>query len=210
MFVVLLGAPGVGKGTQAKLLERELGIPQVSTGDMLRAARAAGSELGDQVRAVMDLGGLVSDDIIIALVKDRLAAADAAGGALFDGFPRTLAQAESLAGAVTLNRVVSIDVPEEDIVRRLAGRRTCSACGSPFHVEFGPSTRADGSCDRCGGELIQRPDDTAEAVRNRLAVYRRDTEPLVGYYQARGLLRRVDGTGDPSAVTARLRAAIKG
>jgi len=140
MFIVLLGAPGVGKGTQAKVLELELGIPQISTGDMLRAARSAGSALGDRVRAVMDGGGLVSDDIIIALVKERLGAADAAKGAMFDGFPRTVAQAEALGQALTLDCVVSIDVPESDIVRRLAGRRTCQSCGTTFHVEFGPTS----------------------------------------------------------------------
>ena len=208
MFVVLLGAPGVGKGTQAKLLERELGVPQISTGDMLRAARAAGSELGLRVQAVMDAGGLVSDEIILDLVRDRLARSDAAKGALFDGFPRTRAQAEALGTIVSLDRVVSLDVPEADIVRRLAGRRTCGSCGALFHVEFSPSRGPDGRCEKCGGELMQRADDAEASIRHRLDVYRASTAPLVEFYQTRGLLRRVDGTGETQAVTARVRAAI--
>lgn len=208
MNVVLLGAPGVGKGTQAKVLEQVLGIPQVSTGDMLRAARAAGSELGKQVQAVMDRGQLVSDDIILALVRERLAQPDASRGALFDGFPRTIAQAEALEAIAPIAHVVSIDVPESDILVRLAGRRSCGTCASPFHVAFSPTTRSDGRCDKCGGELVQRADDAESAVGTRLSAYRAQTEPLVGFYGGRGVLRRVDGVGAMDVVTARIRQVL--
>jgi adenylate kinase len=210
MYVVLLGAPGVGKGTQAKVLEVELGIPHVSTGDMLRSASKAGSDLGKRVQEVMDSGGLVSDEIILALVRERLQAPDAARGALLDGFPRTAHQAEVFLGMVKLRRVVSVEVPEEDIVRRLAGRATCGSCGSTFHVDFGPSLRVANACDKCGGALNHRPDDEVDAVRHRLAVYHESTEPLVGFYEQRGLLSRVDGRGSLGEVTARIRAAITG
>ncbi len=208
MNVILLGAPGVGKGTQAKVLERTLGIPQVSTGDMLRAARASGSPLGQRVQAVMDAGGLVSDDIILDLVRERLSREDARGGALFDGFPRTLPQAAALAAVVSVDHVVSLEVPESDIVERIAGRRSCGSCAAPFHVRFSPTSRADGRCDKCGGELVQRADDDEAAVTNRLSVYKAQTAPLIEYYAARNVLRRVDGVGAPAEVTARIRQTM--
>ncbi len=208
MNVVLLGAPGVGKGTQAKFLEGLLGIPQVSTGDMLRAARKAGTALGSRVQAVMDAGQLVSDDIILELVRERLTQPDSANGALFDGFPRTIAQAEALESFAPIAHVVSIEVPAADILVRLAGRRSCSSCAAPFHVAFSPTTRADGRCDKCGGELVQRADDHESAVSTRLGAYAAQTEPLVGFYSARGVLRRVDGVGSLDAVTARIRQVL--
>lgn len=208
MNLILLGAPGAGKGTQAKVLTRRLGIPQVSTGDMLRAARASGSELGERVAAVMDDGRLVSDEIILALISDRLKQPDAGGGVIFDGFPRTVAQADGLVAlGVGIDHVLSIDVPEGLLVERLGGRRTCRACAAMFHVEFKAPAK-EGVCDKCSGELYQRADDNEDSIRNRLGVYHQDTAPLVRYYSEKGLLREIQGTGTPHEVTARINAVI--
>jgi len=209
MFLILLGAPGAGKGTQAKLLQATYGIPQISTGDMLRAARASGSELGKRVQAVMDGGGLVSDEIVLALVEERLTQDDAAGGAIFDGFPRTVAQAEALGqlSGVTIDHVLSIDVPESRLVRRLAGRRTCRSCGAMYHLDFKPTAR-EGVCDACGGETYQRADDNEDSIKNRLSVYHDNTAPLISYYAGKGLLREIDGVGELSDVTARIEAVV--
>jgi adenylate kinase len=197
--VVLLGAPGSGKGTQAERIAPAFGVPHISTGDMLRAAVTAGSELGLSAKRYMDVGELLPDDVVIGIIGERLAQADSTVGFLLDGFPRTIEQAKALDAMLAdagraLTNVLLIDVPEEELVERLAGRRTCRACGKGYHVIFNPP-RQEGICDACGGEVYQRVDDNEETVRNRLAVYRRQTEPLIDYYAKQGLLRVVSGGG---------------
>ena len=193
MRLILLGAPGAGKGTQAHFICRQYGIPQISTGDMLRAAVKAGTPLGLAAKKVMDSGALVSDDIIIGLVLERLRAPDCANGYLFDGFPRTIPQAEAMKKAgVALDYVLEIDVPDSAIVERMGGRRVHVASGRTYHVKFNPP-KVDGKDDVTGEDLIQRDDDKEETVKNRLAVYHAQTEPLVAYYNAWG------ATGDASA-----------
>lgn len=198
MRLILLGPPGAGKGTQAQFICDTLGIPQISTGDMLRAAVAAKSELGLQVKQVMDEGGLVSDEIIIALVKERIGQDDCAGGFLFDGFPRTIVQAEALIDAsIDLDCVVEIQVPDEEIVSRLAGRRVHPGSGRVYHLKFNPPA-VEGKDDETGEDLIQRDDDTEATVRDRLAVYHRQTHPLVEFYTARAeqkILRYIGVSG---------------
>jgi adenylate kinase len=209
MRLVLLGPPGAGKGTQAKLLTERLGVPQISTGDMLRAAVAAGTPLGRQAKAFMERGALVPDDVIIGLVQERLRAPDCAGGYILDGFPRTVVQAQALAAVpgVRLDRVLSLEVAAEDVVARIAGRRTCQRCGAMYHVRFSPSREA-GRCDACGGPTVQREDDREETVRRRLAVYAEQTAPLLAHYEAAGLLRRVPGTGGIPEIFQRLLQAL--
>jgi adenylate kinase len=211
MRIIFLGPPGAGKGTQAKLLVERLGVPQVSTGDMLRAAVKAGTPLGLEAKAIMDRGGLVPDPVIIGLVRERLQATDSARGFILDGFPRTAAQAEALEAllgdlGVTLDHVLSLDVSSEELVERIAGRRTCK-CGAMFHVRFSPS-RLAGRCDACGAETFQRDDDREETVRRRLQVYHEQTAPLIRFYQQRGLLRPIPGTGDISEIFARMVRAL--
>ena len=182
MRVILLGAPGAGKGTQAKHITEKYGIPQISTGDMLRAAVKAETELGLQVGQVMASGGLVTDDIIIALVKERIQELDCANGFLFDGFPRTIPQAQAMIDeSVEIDVVLEIDVPDDEIVKRLSGRRVHLDSGRVYHVEFNPP-KLEGKDDETGEDLIQRDDDKEETVRNRLAVYHEQTEPLVNFY----------------------------
>ncbi len=212
-LVILLGPPGAGKGTQAKRLATKLAVPQLSTGDMLRDARAAGSELGKQVAAIMDAGKLVSDDIVIALIDDKLGRDVTRNGAIFDGFPRTVAQAEALdrllaARGRKITRAVLMDVPDAEVVRRNSGRRMCVTCQHTYHLEFAPPKVA-GVCDIDGGKLIQRPDDRPEKIQARLSAYHRDTAPLIGYYDHKGLLRRVDGVGPQDEVSARLASALE-
>lgn len=195
MMLVLLGPPGSGKGTQAKLLFEQFGCPQISTGDMLREAVRKGTGLGCKAKAVMDAGGLVSDEIVIGLIRERLQEPDCANGCTLDGFPRTVVQAEALAALIAGQfeiRVLYFDVPEDVLVRRLTGRRNCVACGAIFNVSSAPSARPD-VCDRCGGALTQRDDDREETVRRRLAVYRSQTEPLIEWYRSRGVLETVSG-----------------
>ncbi|RDL44720.1 adenylate kinase [Marinomonas piezotolerans] len=217
MRVILLGAPGAGKGTQAQFITEEFGIPQISTGDMLRAAVKAGTELGLKAKAVMDAGQLVSDDIIIGLVKERLKEDDCVKGALFDGFPRTIPQADALKEAgVAIDFVVEINVADEEIVKRMSGRRVHEASGRTYHVVYNPP-KVEGKDDETGEELIQRPDDTEETVRKRLGIYHDQTAPLIGYYQAwqetdaatAPKFVKVDGVGDLNEIKQGLIAALK-
>lgn len=214
MRMILLGAPGAGKGTQAQYITEKFGIPQISTGDMLRAAVKAGSELGQQVKAVMESGSLVTDDIIIALVKERISEDDCRDGFLFDGFPRTIPQAQALEDAgVDIDVVLEIDVPDEEIVRRLSGRRVHPGSGRVYHLEHKPP-KQDGVDDVTGESLIQRDDDKEETVRKRLQVYHEQTEPLVEFYESlaeekSGLqFKRVSGVGSIEEITTSLDRAL--
>jgi adenylate kinase len=214
MRIILLGPPGAGKGTQAKLLIERLQVPQISTGDMLRAAVKDGTPLGKQAKAFMDRGALVPDDVIIGLVRERLQSPDCARGYILDGFPRTVAQAEALEKTLadlrlSLDHVLCLDVPSEDLVVRIAGRRTCRQCGAMSHVRFSPTAR-DGVCDVCGGDTYQRDDDREETVRRRLTVYADQTAPLARFYEGRGLLRRVAGTGEIGEIFARMVRSLGG
>lgn len=210
--LILLGPPGAGKGTQAALLTEDFGLPHISTGDMLRAAREAGTELGLLAKRYMDAGELVPDEVVIGLIVERLAADDARDGFLLDGFPRTIEQADALgveleAGGRRLTAVLLIDAPDDIVVMRISGRRVCRKEGHVYHVEFDPPKHAD-RCDIDGSELDQRADDAEATVRNRLSVYHDQTEPLISYYDDRGLLRRFDGTRAPAAVHEHIRATL--
>ena len=214
MRVILLGAPGAGKGTQAKFITEKFGIPQISTGDMLRAAVKAGTELGLIAKSVMDSGGLVSDDLIINLVKERISQDDCKNGFLFDGFPRTIPQAEALVKAgVELDHVLEIAVEDEEIVQRIAGRRVHEASGRVYHIVYNPP-KVEGKDDVTGEDLVQRKDDTEETVRHRLSVYHSQTKPLVEFYQklaaANGKPKysHVEGVGSVEAITAKVLAAL--
>lgn len=216
MRLILLGAPGAGKGTQAAMICQKYGIPQISTGDMLRAAVKAGTPLGVAAKQVMDAGGLVSDDIIIGLVKERITMPDCANGFLFDGFPRTIPQADAMKHAgVPLDAVLEIDVPEEAIIERMSGRRVHAASGRTYHVKYNPP-KAEGLDDVTGEPLIQRDDDKEATVRKRLQVYQDQTRPLVDYYAswaANGAAdapryRKISGTGSVEEITARALAAL--
>jgi adenylate kinase len=193
MRLILLGGPGAGKGTQANYIKERYQIPQISTGDMLRAAVKAGTELGQKAKAVMDAGGLVPDDVIIGLVKERIKESDCQKGFLFDGFPRTIPQADAMkAAGVAIDAVVDIDVPDEEIIKRMSGRRVHLASGRTYHIVFNPP-KAEGKDDVTGEPLIQRDDDKEETVRKRLEVYHAQTEPLIGYY------RNWEASGDAAA-----------
>jgi len=216
MRLILLGAPGAGKGTQATVICKRFGIPQISTGDMLRAAVKAGTPLGLEAKKVMDSGALVSDEIILGLVKERIAQPDCAGGFLFDGFPRTLPQADALKlGGVELDYVLEIDVPDSAIIERMSGRRVHAASGRTYHLRFNPP-KVEGRDDATGEELIQRVDDLEETVKKRLEVYQRQTRPLVEYYQrwaASGepgapAYRRISGLGSVEEIGERALAAL--
>ena len=197
----MLGAPGAGKGTQAAILSGRLGIPTISTGNILRSAVKNGTSVGLQAKSYMDAGKLVPDQVIIDIIAERLAEADCAKGYILDGVPRTIAQAEALEKAgISFDAVVSIEISEEEILRRMGGRRVCGACGASYNVEFVPP-RVEGICDSCGGTLIQRKDDTPETVRERLKVYHTETEPLVDFYGSRGLLRPVRSADTKEATT---------
>jgi adenylate kinase len=197
--VILLGGPGSGKGTQAERIVARFGMPHISTGEMLRAAVAQGTEMGLAAQRSMEAGALVPDEVVIGVVRDRLAEADAQDGFLLDGFPRTIAQAERLdamlaEGGRAVTHVILLDVPEDELVVRLAGRRMCKGCGKGYHIAFDPP-KTEGVCDVCGAMLYQRSDDNEATVRNRLGVYRAQTEPLVGYYEAHGVLKTAHGGG---------------
>ena len=201
MKLILLGAPGAGKGTQAERLCKTLEIPTISTGNILRAAIKNGTPTGLKAKAFMDAGQLVPDEVIIGIITERLAEEDCKNGYILDGVPRTIAQAEALEKAgIQFDAVVSIEISEEEIIRRMSGRRVCAACGSSYNVEFVPPRR-EGVCDNCGGKLIQRKDDTPETVRERLKVYHTETEPLVDFYANRGLLRPVRSADTKEATT---------
>ena len=193
MKLILLGAPGAGKGTQAEILSKKLGIPTISTGNILRAAVKAGTSVGLKAKSYMDAGKLVPDDVILDIIEERLAQPDCNGGYILDGVPRTIAQAEALEErGIIFDHVISLEVSDEDIVKRMDGRRVCSHCGTPFHIESNPPKVAD-VCDVCGGELIERDDDKPETVRHRLEIYHQSTEPLKDFYQKRGKLDPVAG-----------------
>jgi adenylate kinase len=210
MKVILLGPPGAGKGTQAKFICEKFGIPQISTGDMLRAAIKAGTPLGKQAKKVMDAGQLVSDDIIMGLVRERLKQPDCKRGYLFDGFPRTIPQAEAIAQeGVGIDHVLEIDVPDEEIITRMSGRRVHPGSGRVYHVNFNPP-KEEGRDDLTGEPLVQREDDREDTVRKRLEVYRAQTRPLIDYYQrlAGGKYRRISGRGSVEDVRSRALAAL--
>jgi adenylate kinase len=208
VFILFLGAPGAGKGTQAVKLSEKLGIPHISTGDMFREAVSKGTELGKKAKEYMDRGELVPDEVVIGIVKERISQPDCEKGCILDGFPRTVAQAEALDSALSelgkkVDFVINVEVGEDEIIRRLTGRRTCRNCGAVYHVVFNPPKSGE-VCDVCGGELYQRDDDTEETVRNRLKVYEEKTAPLIDYYRTRGVLYGVNGEQPVEDVTAEI------
>lgn len=212
MNIILLGPPGAGKGTQAKRLIEKYGIPQISTGDMLRAALKAGTPLGLEAKKFMDQGALVPDSVVIGLVKERIQQPDCKKGYMLDGFPRNVSQAEALDKMLgelgqKIDHVVSIEVPSEELVGRLTGRRTCRNCGAGFHVMFDPPKK-EGVCDKCSGELYQRDDDNVATVTSRLQVYEGQTKPLIDYYQKQSKLRPINGVGDMKDIFGRITAVL--
>ena len=208
MKLILLGAPGAGKGTQAEILCKRLGIPSISTGNILRAAIKEGTPTGIQAKSYIDAGQLVPDEVIIGILNERIACSDCANGFILDGVPRTIAQAKAMEQAgIEIDAVIAIEISEDEILRRMSGRRVCEACGSSFNMEAIPP-RVEGICDNCGGKLIQRQDDTPETVHKRLEVYHRETKPLVGYYAERGLLRTVDVSDSKEGTFHRIMALL--
>lgn len=214
MKLVLLGPPGCGKGTQAKRLETAFGLTQLSTGDMLRAAVAAGTEYGKQAQEVMDSGNLVSDEIVVAIVADRLGQADVSDGFILDGFPRNVAQAEALdtildSKGIKLDRVIEMTADDDALVERITGRYTCNDCGKGYHDTF-ETPKVEGVCDKCGStRFSRRADDNAQTVRSRLKVYHEQTSPVVAYYQNSGILQTVDGMADIDEVTRQMKEVLK-
>ena len=209
MRLILLGAPGAGKGTQAEILSKLLDIPTISTGNILRAAMKAGTEVGLKAKSYVESGKLVPDDVIIGIIRERLAEPDCAKGYILDGVPRTIPQAQTMEDmGIDIDCALSIEVEDDVIVRRMSGRRTCRDCSSTFHVENNPP-KVDGKCDFCGGELTIRADDAPETVKNRLLTYHRDTEPLKAFYDERGKLRTVDNQPSIEATTAAIRKALE-
>lgn len=213
MKLMIMGPPGAGKGTQAEVLVKELGITHISTGDMFRAAIKEGTEMGKKAKEYMDKGQLVPDEVVVGMVKDRLSQPDCAKGFLLDGFPRTLAQAEALSNTIDelgmkFDGVINIDVPRERLMARLTGRRVCKGCGASYHVIFNPP-KSEGVCNTCGGELYQRSDDNEETVSNRLDVYEAQTQPLIDYYKERGLLLNINGDQEIDKVLKEILAALK-
>ena len=209
MKLILLGAPGAGKGTQDEVICDHLHIPSVSTGNLLREAVKNQTEYGMKAKSFMDSGKLVPDEIVLALLKERIAQDDCKGGFILDGFPRTVAQAQTLEEmGVIVDAVIDIEVPDEAITQRMSGRRVCEACGASYHIVSKP-TKVDGVCDRCGGKLVVRKDDQPETVKDRLNVYHNQTEPLIEYYKKSGKLKVVDGQGDVSEVSSRTLAALE-
>jgi adenylate kinase len=215
MNIILLGPPGAGKGTQAKILEERHGLKQLSTGDMLRAAAAEGTELGRRAKSVMDRGDLVSDDIVVAIIAERLGRPDVSKGFILDGFPRNTAQAEALdrmlaSKKLKLDRVIEIKVDDEELIRRIAGRYTCAKCGKGYHDQFAPALKA-GICDNCGSkDFIRRPDDNEKTVRDRLKVYNKQTAPLISHYRKKGALKTVDGMAAIKEVARQIERSLNG
>ncbi len=206
MKIIMLGAPGAGKGTQAKKIADKYGIPHISTGDIFRANIKNGTELGKKAKAYMDQGALVPDELVVDLVADRVKQPDCEKGYVLDGFPRTIPQAESLDKVLAsmgqkIDYAINVEVPDENIVRRMSGRRACVGCGATYHIVYAP-TKAEGICDRCGEKLILRDDDKPETVTKRLSVYHEQTQPLIEYYGKQGSLKEVDGTMDMEDVFA--------
>ena len=202
MNLILLGAPGAGKGTQAEVICNHLSIPAISTGNIIREALSKGTEMGLKAKSFIDAGQLVPDDVVIGIIKERLAKDDCKNGFILDGFPRTIPQAEALDNmGIVIDKVIEIEVPDEKIVTRMSGRRVCSKCGASFHLEHRKPAK-EGICDVCGGELIQRKDDHPDTVLDRLKVYHEQTEPLKGYYEKAGLLTIVEGQEDVADTTA--------
>ena len=212
MNLILLGAPGAGKGTQAELLVKKLSIPAISTGNMLREAMAKGTELGKKAKQYMDEGALVPDELILGIVADRVAQSDCAKGFILDGMPRTIPQAEALTAALEkigqkMDYAIDVDVPDENIVNRMSGRRACLNCGATYHIVSIP-TKVEGICDRCGSPVVLRDDDKPETVQKRLSVYHEQTQPLIDYYKAQNILKTVDGTQPMEKVFADIVAIL--
>ncbi|MBP3620596.1 MAG: adenylate kinase [Lachnospiraceae bacterium] len=204
MKIIMLGAPGAGKGTQAKMLAAKYDIPHISTGDIFRANIKNGTELGAKAKEYMDKGLLVPDELVVDLIMDRFKADDCKNGYILDGFPRTIPQAEALDKALTavgesIDYAINVEVPDENIVNRMSGRRACVGCGATYHIKYSP-TKVEGKCDTCNGDLIIRDDDKPETVLNRLNVYHEQTQPLIDYYSGKGVMREVDGTVDMQLV----------
>ena len=214
MKIVMLGAPGAGKGTQARMISEEFGIPQISTGDIFRANIRNQTELGKKAKAYMDQGLLVPDELTLDLVVDRLAQDDCSNGYILDGFPRTIPQAEALTFALKSQKMkidfaIDVEVPDENIVQRMSGRRACPGCGATYHIKYNPPVQ-EGICDECGAELIQRDDDKAETVQKRLDVYHAKTQPLIAYYKEQGCMYSVDGTRTMEEVFSDIQEILKG
>ena len=212
MNIILIGPPGAGKGTQAKRMIERLSIPQISTGDMFRAAVQAGTPMGRKAKEYMDKGSLIPDDVVIGVVDERLKKDDCKHGYVLDGFPRTIEQAKALDGLLAmagskLDHVVVIAVPDDYLVQRLTGRRTCKGCGYMHHIEF-DKPKKEGICDKCGGELYLRDDDKEETIRQRLTTYNQQTAPLIEYYSAKGIVRTIDGTGAMNKVENAIKVTI--
>jgi len=208
MNVILLGSPGSGKGTQTEYLTKQLEVPGVSTGNMLRGAIRMGTQIGLEAKACIDAGQLVPDDVIVKIIKERLARPDCANGFILDGFPRTLAQAEALDNiGIHVDAVLSLEVPDEDIEERMSGRRSCEDCGNAYHVQSKPP-RVEGACDACGGKLFRRADDNPETVRARLIVYHENNEPLKGYYELKGKLRTIPARDEIGKIADRCLEAL--
>jgi adenylate kinase len=212
VIVILLGPPGAGKGTQAAAIVKSLNVPHVSTGDIFRANLECETALGLEAKKYMDQGQLVPDDLVVRLVADRLNKQDTQNGALLDGFPRTIVQAQALADILAaqgkkVDVCLLLEVPDEDLIARLSGRRVCRRCGAGYHAQYSP-TKVENVCDQCGGEVYQRDDDSAETIKNRLAVYHKQTKPLVDWYQSRGLLKAINGQNDPQTVEAEIQKAL--
>ena len=208
MNLIFLGAPGAGKGTLAAQLSKEYGTPQISTGDIFRAAVKEGSELGRKVQGIMEKGELVPDSLTVELVEERLAQADAQNGYILDGFPRTIAQADALASFQKIDMAINFNTSDEVVIRRLSGRRVCRSCGAIYHVENMPP-KFKGKCDKCGGELYTRDDDTIESIKNRLRVYKDQTEPLIEYYRSKGFLRDIDSSTSPEESFSQIKSLLE-
>lgn len=213
MLIILLGSPGAGKGTQAERLVKQFHLAYIATGDILRAAVKSGTPLGRQARSYMEQGQLVPDEVVVGIVQERLADPDCAGGAIFDGFPRTVAQAHALEQVLgdigkKVDRVIYIEVEEEELITRLTGRRVCRECAATYHIKFNPP-RVRNVCDQCGGELYQREDDSLSTVQERLQVYKRQTAPLVDYYRGKGIINLINGNQEIEKIFAEINAALE-